>query len=182
MAEASRRVSCAPCPGSPAPLGLSQPLRPGRLFYSPGLMRAFNFSFTTGVTPTFNNTPCARQKFAPGNHGFDHKTTAGRRSWLTLSALQAVWRQRSWKSDGVSPRPEAADWEVLVPSPPWVAALQGFGEGEDSGRGGGPGCGPGEVVAGNAGGPRSLPSPFGGPTMCSSLPLRTLISSRGNVK
>lgn len=93
----------APCPGSPAPLGLSRPLRPVRLVYSPGLMRAFNFSFTTSVTPTFNNTPCARQKFAPGNHGFDHKTTAGRRSWLTLSALRAVCRQCSWKSDAVSP-------------------------------------------------------------------------------
>lgn len=75
----------------PPPLGLSQPLGPVRLFYSPGLMRAFNFSFTSSLTPTFNNTPCARQKFAPGHHGFDHKTTAGRRAWLTLSALQAVW-------------------------------------------------------------------------------------------
>lgn len=51
-------------------------------------MRAFNFSFTSPVTPTFNNTPRARQKFAPGNHGFDHKTAAGRRSGLTLSALR----------------------------------------------------------------------------------------------
>lgn len=50
-------------------------------------MRAFNFSFSSPVTPTFNNTPRARQKFAPGNHGFDHKTAAGRRSGLTLSAL-----------------------------------------------------------------------------------------------
>lgn len=56
-------------------------------FYSRSLMRAFNFSFTSPVTPTFNNTPPARQKFAPGNHGFDHKTAAGRRSGLTLSAL-----------------------------------------------------------------------------------------------
>lgn len=38
-----------PRPGSPPPLGLSQPLRPVRLFYSPSLMRAFNFSFTTSI-------------------------------------------------------------------------------------------------------------------------------------
>ena len=57
--------------------GASRTVGPVRLFYSPALTRIFNFSFTSSVAPTFNNTPRARQKFAPGNRGFDHKTTAG---------------------------------------------------------------------------------------------------------
>ena len=73
---------------APSPLGSSQgPLGPVCLFYSPVLTRVFNFSFTSSVALTFNNTTkiCSWQSwFRPQNH-------SRRRSWLTLSALQAVW-------------------------------------------------------------------------------------------
>lgn len=98
-------------------------------------MRALNFSFTSSVTPTFNNTPCARQKFAPGNHGFDHKTAVGRRSWLTLSALQAVWSlallEIRWSGDRGLRSPTGTS---PVPLPRAVPSLQGFREGENSRR------------------------------------------------
>lgn len=69
--------------------------RPSCLFYSLVLPRVFNFSFTSSVALTFNNTTkiCSWQSwFRPQNH-------SGRRSWLTLSALQAVWSPsalRAW--------------------------------------------------------------------------------------
>lgn len=86
-----KRAERPPLPTTPRPRPRPSCSRPrSAQFYSPSLMRAFNFSFTSSVTPTFNNTPPARQKFAPGNHGFDHKTAAGRRSELTLSALRGL--------------------------------------------------------------------------------------------
>lgn len=165
----SLRCVSSPVPaGSPAPLGcLGLSAQSARPFYSPGLMRAFNFSFTTSVTSTSNNTPCARQKFAPGNHGFDHKTTAGRRSWLTLSAPRAVWSPALLEMRWSLPSPAAADGAVLVPSPPRVARLS-----EASGRRRfqprwGPGLWTPRGCRGEFGeGPRSRPSPFDGPTMC----------------
>ena len=72
---------------APPPLGSSQgPLGSVCPFYSPVLTRVFNFSFTSRVALTFNNTTkiCSWQSwFRPQNH-------SRRRSWLTLSALQAV--------------------------------------------------------------------------------------------
>jgi hypothetical protein len=132
-ADCHRRARGAEPPSHPGRrYGVS---RRGPLFYSPSLMRAFNFSFTSSVTPTFNNTPCARQKFAPGNHGFDHKTAAGR-SWLTLSALQAVWSRAAeirWKARrlaaGTRSRPLATFLPHPKPQPPLSRYL---GVGKDS--------------------------------------------------
>lgn len=144
---------------------------PVRLFYRPSLMRAFNFSFTSSVTPTFNNTPCARQKFAPGNHGFDHKTAAGRRSWLTLSALQAVWspalREIRWSSSHRGLRSPTGMFLV-----PLLPSVHSFGE---RGRGSQvlqneQGCRGGYWRASLAS--VSLP-PLDRPTVCSSLTLLT---------
>lgn len=146
---------------------------PVPLFYRRSLMRAFNFSFTSSVTPTFNNTPCARQKFAPGNHGFDHKTTAGRRSWLTLSVLQAVWSlallEIRWSSDRGLWSPTGT---FFVPPPSlspvsprlWGRRFQAVGRL--------PVCRQSHTVEGNPGVPHSLLSlPHNRPTVCGSLTL-----------
>lgn len=132
-------------------------------------MRAFNFSFTSSVTPTFNNTPCARQKFAPGNHGFDHKTAAGRRSWLTLSALPAVWSlallEIRWSSDRGLWSPTGTS---LVPLPLSPVSPRLWG-GRFQVAGGLPVGGLSKTAEGNAGAPRSLLSlslPLHRPTMC----------------
>lgn len=150
------------CPRSPPPLGLSQPLSPVRLFYSPGLMRAFNFSFTTSVTPTFNNTPCARQKFAPGNHGFDHKNHSGEEflvnSFSAPGSLEPALLKIRWNR---GQRPKVPDWEVSCP-PPTFRPLSPrlWGRRRFQTAGGHPDCRPSEVVEGNPRGPRSLPSLF----------------------
>lgn len=139
---------------APPPLGSSQgPLGPVCLFYSPVLTRVFNFSFTSSVALTFNNTTkiCSWQSwFRPQNH-------SGRRSWLTLSALQAVWSPSALSRSlgGVAGRPEVTDRDGMgrVPLPPSLEALQASGRkmvsdsdsfGDEDGfrrRGGGADCG-----------------------------------------
>lgn len=127
-------------------------------------MRVFNFSFSSSVALTFNNTPRARQKFAPGNHGFDHKNHSGRRSWLTLSVLQAVWSPEllalTWSGAPPAPQPRGLSqgWFWAPSRPPlWLQrALQGFGEETASRKAGGGG---GQTAAARMGRTHFLLSP-----------------------
>lgn len=104
-----------PAPGAAAVRVVSASVR---LFYRPSLMRALNFSFTSSVTPTFNNTPCARQKFAPGNHGFDHKNRSGE-AFLVNSFSAPGSLEPGAPGDQMErrQRPAVTHWDVPCPPP-----------------------------------------------------------------